>query len=346
MISVIFVLETGKIDSIIRNVVVEETLSLRERGRRIIYFGEEVDPDNLLRIEDGKPVLKKTLKIDNSVSLKDATEITFYRDEAGLGDLVTTLGAVQDVADEFPLVKINYVARSPISDILKNHPCIDKIIHPYDFLETDNPVIRFGNPCPAAHYENNNVPHVDKNRIEIFKLATGLGNSETLPKIYLTEDEIRFGKRFVGDLRVGVVYKSSSKWRDYPEVENLLVTLDNCGYEPLLIDDVVSINKYKTTTGMKIREIASVINALDVIVTPDTGWMHIASALGKKMVTLFGSIDPNQRVDLYDSIDLVGGCPYNLQPCWYDICDSHNKFMPCMSIELEKIVNVVLERLS
>ena len=98
---------------------------------------------------------------------------------------------------------------------------------------------------------------------------------------------------------------------------------------------------------MSIRQICSVINALDVIVTPDTGWMHVAGALDKKLVTLFGSIDPLCRTDMYNSIDLIGRCPYNIQPCWYDICDTYDKFMPCMmNIELNGIFNNVLEKLN
>ena len=83
-----------------------------------------------------------------------------------------------------------------------------------------------------------------------------------------------------------------------------------------------------------------------IIVTPDTCWMHIAGALDRKLVTLFGSIDPIFRTGMYDSVDLVGGCPYDLQPCWYDICDTYDKFMPCMmNIELSEIIRVTMERL-
>ena len=125
------------------------------------------------------------------------------------------------------------------------------------------------------------------------------------------------------------------------------MSLNSRGIEPIIIDDVISINNQKTTNGMSIRQICSVINALDVIVTPDTGWMHVAGALNKKIVTLFGSIDPKCRTGMYDSVDLIGGCPYDLQPCWYNICDTYDKFMPCMmNIELTEIIRIIKERLN
>ena len=347
MISVIFDVKTGEIDSVVKNMVIGDSESLINRGLRVIYVDHDFDVDDLVAVRDGQPIFREKLESSDLGLTLDTEEIIFYRDEAGLGDLVTTLGAVQNVHEKYPNARKTYIARKPISDVFKHHPAIDRISQVWELTKTEYPVIKFGNPCPASQYEGKTVPNVDKDRIELFELETGLGNSNTKPKIYLTGDEIRFGKGFVEDLKVGVVYKTSAKWRDYPQMSELIVGLDASGIEPVIIDDGVSINNYKTTNGMSIREICSVINALKVIVTPDTGWMHVAGALDRKLVTLFGSIDPKFRTGMYDSVDLVGGCPYDLQPCWYDICDSYGKFMPCMmNIELLEIIEVTSKRLN
>lgn len=338
-ISVIFDVKTGEIDSVVKNTVIRENESLINRGLRVIYVDHDFSVSDLILVKDGKPIFKDRLEFNDFELTVDTEEIIFYRDEAGLGDLVTTLGAVQDIHQKYPNARKTYVARQPISDVFLHHPAIDSVLQVWELIETDFPVIRFGNPCPAAHYEGDTVPYVDKDRIELFKIATGLGNSNTKPKLYLSEQEKSFGRNFVGDLRVGVVYKSSARWRDYPQMSELIVKLNDRGIEPIIIDDVISINNYKTTNGMSIRQICSVIDSLNVIVTPDTGWMHVAGALNKKIVTLFGSIDPKYRTGMYDSVDLIGDCPYNLQPCWYEICDTYDKFMPCMmNIELEGII--------
>ena len=346
MISVLFYVDNGEIDSVIKNTVIRESESLINRGLRVIYVDHDFVVEDLISVIDGKPVFKKIPDTLDFELTEDTKEIIFYRDEAGLGDLVTTLGAVQDVHQAYPNAKKTYVARSPISDIFQQHPSIDRILQTWELGETEYPVIKFGNPCPASKYEGQTVPHVRKDRIELFKLATGLGNSNSKPKLYFDDSEIKFGKSFVGDLKVGVVYKSSAKWRDYSQINDVILGLGAKGVESIIIDDVMSVNNYKSTLGMTVRQICSVINALDVIVTPDTGWMHVAGALNKKLVTLFGSIDPKFRTDMYDSVDLVGGCPYDLQPCWYDICDTYDKFMPCMmNIELSEIIRVTMERL-
>ena len=346
MISVIFDVKTGEIDSVVKNTVIRDSDSLINRGLRVIYVDHDFSVEDLVAVREGQPVFREKIESSELELTPDTEEIIFYRDEAGLGDLVTTLGAVQNVHEKYPNAKKTYIARKPISDVFQHHPAIDTILQVWELTETEYPVIKFGNPCPASQYEGKSVPHVDKDRIELFELATGLDNSNTKPKLYLTEGEVDFGRSFVGDLRVGVVYKSSAKWRDYPQTTDLILGLDSRGIEPVVIDDTININNYRSTNNMSIREICSVINSLDVIVTPDTGWMHVAGALDKKLVTLFGSIDPKFRTGIYDSVDLVGGCPYDLQPCWYDICDSYDKIMPCMmNIELPEIMKVVQERL-
>jgi hypothetical protein len=347
MISVIFDVKTGEIDSVVKNTVIRDSDSLIDHGLRVIYVDYDFNVDDLIAIKNGKPIFREKLEFSDVELTLNTEEIIFYRDEAGLGDLVTTLGAVQDIHEAYPNAKKTYVARSPISDIFQQHPAIDNILQVWELIETEYPIIKFGNPCPASQYEGKFVPNVDKDRIELFKLATGLGNSNTKPKLYLDDSEKEFGVNFVGDQKVGVVYKSSARWRDYPQMSDLVVGLDDRGIEPIVIDDVVTINNYRSTIGMSIREICSVINALDVIVTSDTGWMHVAGALDKKLVTLFGSIDPKFRTSMYDSVDLVGGCPYDLQPCWYDICDTYDKFMPCMmNIELGEVFKTILEMIN
>jgi ADP-heptose:LPS heptosyltransferase len=55
----------------------------------------------------------------------------------------------------------------------------------------------------------------------------------------------------------------------------------------------------------------------DMIITPDTGTLHIAAALGKKTLALFGNINPRTRISYYPTVRALyaqGHLP--CIPCW------------------------------
>ena len=110
-ISVIFDVETGEIDSVVKNTVIRENESLINRGLRVIYVDHDFSVSDLISVKDGKPIFKDKLEFDSFELTEDTEEIIFYRDEAGLGDLVTTLGAVQDIHQKYPNARKTYVAR-------------------------------------------------------------------------------------------------------------------------------------------------------------------------------------------------------------------------------------------
>ena len=51
---------------------------------------------------------------------------------------------------------------------------------------------------------------------------------------------------------------------------------------------------FHTVERTPIREVAAILNALDLVVSNDTGIMHIAGGLRPPLVSLFGPTDPNQ----------------------------------------------------
>ena len=318
---------------------------LKEYEKKVKNYKKEEHGVNLLIPDDS--IGNRKFVEENSSSITDINGTTeylvCYRDAKGLGDIVTTLATIQDIRKKFPKIKILYYAREPISDILKHHPDIYEIRSVKEKIERNFPIFAFSHPCPAASYEANMGTDYLKNRIQIFKESVGLKNSRTLPKLYLTDEEINFGKIFVGETKIGLVYNSAEKWRDYDKNEDILLSLKKRNYDTIVIDDNINIKGFKSTAGFSIREVTSVINALDVIITPDTGWMHVSAGLDKKMITLFGSMNPDNRTDGYNSINLTGHCPYKKQYCWYNICTTKDNYVPCMTdIDINLIVNTTI----
>ncbi len=75
---------------------------------------------------------------------------------------------------------------------------------------------------------------------------------------------------------------------------------------------------HNTGNDHSIPEFAGVISLMDVVVTSDTLGMHLAIALKKKVVALFGPTCP-QEIDLYDrGVKLWTGAP--CAPCYKQTC--------------------------
>jgi|WetSurMetagenome_2_1015567.scaffolds.fasta_scaffold58096_2 ADP-heptose:LPS heptosyltransferase len=82
---------------------------------------------------------------------------------------------------------------------------------------------------------------------------------------------------------------------------------------------------HHTGTGHSLRQFAGFVEAMDAVVTSDTLGMHIAIALGRPVVALFGPTAP-QEITLYGrGAKLFAGAP--CAPCYKQTCAD----MACMS---------------
>lgn len=82
-------------------------------------------------------------------------------------------------------------------------------------------------------------------------------------------------------------------------------------------------------------EVISICSRMDLIIAPDTGVIHIAGALKKKAIGLFGPIDPDTRIAYYKTVVALG--PYEEMQCipCHDIpgaCDCGKPGAPCMRL--------------
>ena len=305
----------------------------RSRGIGVLYVESEKVPQGPFFIRDGK-VVPKGIHTKNRLP-KDPGNILVNRNSFGLGDVVTTLALVQDLREKYKSSKIIYHIRKAYKEILDGHPAIDLVIT--DQQGFDNCyVVELSRPCPASLYEQKTIPYTDKSRIELWKDSVGMA-SDTKPKLYLSSQEIEWGKEYVGSNKVGLVLRTSENWRNYPSNKKLLESLRDLGV--ILIDYEINPFEVKSTNDLTIRQHMAVINALKVIITPDTAWLHVAGALNKKIVALMGSMDPEYRSNPYNAISLTGECPFERQPCWDDICVEKREIPPCMNINIDKIVN-------
>ncbi len=101
----------------------------------------------------------------------------------------------------------------------------------------------------------------------------------------------------------------------------------------------------------EIREISGILGEVDLLVTNDSGLMHIATALNTPVVALFGPTNVNRTAPVWDNCCVVrgNGCDnrtcfrYPLESTWSGIsCDSFD----CWDgLTPERVVKIVSEKL-
>jgi len=87
---------------------------------------------------------------------------------------------------------------------------------------------------------------------------------------------------------------------------------------------------------------AAMVEQCDVIVAPDSAILHVAGALQKTAVSIFGPVPPESRVNHYlNTTAMVAGLP--CQYCWYRPTCGHNQ--TCLSeISPEAVAKAVWEK--
>jgi ADP-heptose:LPS heptosyltransferase len=304
----------------------------------------------------------------NDLSLTKNKKILITRAMGGIGDLLMMTPGFHQLKLKYPDKEIHLAIPKRYFPVFENNPDVKLIDIEDDSLShyAYQKWINFSE-CPAARVESRTAPKVKKSRIDLF--AKGLGLSkfslskmDTKPRLHFTEDETEFANLFWDsmDLKdktvIGIQIHSDESYRDYPHMEKLVKEISTS--HKVIVFDGQKIKGYDFENVIKIdsvllRQAFSIANKCDVIIGPDSSFIHFAAAFDKPTIALFGPIDGSVRtmnylncvfIDVRDEL----GC----LPCW------RNESMPCKltgmrnsicmeSIKISKVVdelNKIIER--
>jgi len=138
----------------------------------------------------------------------------------------------------------------------------------------------------------------------------------------------KYSKLTIG-INPGATYGSAKRWypEEFAKVANVLgknyniVIFGGPGEEDIAkdIENNLTIKNYQNLCGkLSIKELCEKIGGLELLITNDSGPMHIASAYGVKIVALFGPTKYNET------------SPYNTN---YKIVTKNLECAPCMKRE-------------
>lgn len=266
-------------------------------------------------------------------NVKRTVNSLIFRSLGGIGDVLMTSPIVEAVYRRYPHFKITYSCPAEFLPLMENNPFI------YDLKPFREDIV--GKKWDVVtdltrdciKYEISHQPDVKKNRTEVFTEKCGLDVREIpRPKMFLSTNEILAARQELkkfNALKIGLVLKSNAPVRNWPYFnelrQRLLKTyqdcciLEFCKYRPKYWqggDQVYPV------FGRGLRDVAALINECDLVISPDTGLAHIASALRVPTLWIFTHVDGHVRTKGYDNVwvmqKIPEDCPKGTH-CWYEI---------------------------
>jgi heptosyltransferase-2 len=262
-------------------------------------------------------------------------KICIYRRLGGMGDVIMTTPIMKHIKRLLPNSHIVYAtdlkyANGGLADIIRYNPYVDEIA---DFASINPSKFDLFTDVTATGLDRERSGKVPHNRIDMFAQQVGLDiSSDPLPDYFITEDEREWAKKelteFLGEIPrkeaivIGIQIRSNDERRTWPlhYMEELINMLAKDSKARIMAFDWSADKQWESQQVKKceygLRYTAALIEQCDVVVCPDSAILHLAGALQKKIIAIFGPVPPESRINYYaNATAVVAGLP--CQYCWY-----------------------------
>jgi len=280
-------------------------------------------------------------KVRTLLEAKPDVKIALVR-ELGLGDTLFMTAAVQQLQILYPSATIDIVTKAEHSKLVGGVSLEEALKKaPYDG------VWNFTGFFEMSKLRNK------YDRVQLFAREVGLEDAWPM-KVSISTEDINFGAQHASGA-ICLSLDGSTKWRSPGEEfkQELSERLDN----------VVIVGQYKRKFpehvinllgDTSVGQLAGVINAARIVVAVDSGPLHIAQALGKPIVALFGPVKDTLRVRESKNVRVVTPEEYHSVtcPCGADLakktCGIDINYTPfCFdSFSVDKVMNVLEEMIN
>jgi len=281
---------------------------------------KEVRPSDKLRYLLGK-------KGNNGYKIK----VLVIRFLGGLGDVLMNTPVFRALKEISPNIEVTYTCLPQFIPVIKNNPYLDSYM-PFDrekIESEDYDAIVDVTRC-CAQYEVDHKPYVDLHRSEIYLKEIGLDTTDKRPYYKVEKEEMEWAQKFMdGRTAIGFQLKSAAVVRNW-NIENYkkLAKIIKNTWEHIHIvlfdsDDSLIWNGDRIIpfVNRPIRKAAAVIDQCLAMVTVDSGLLHLAGALAKPQVTMFGNIDALCRTKFYPECKVIQMRGIvSCIPCWQNEC--------------------------
>lgn len=299
---------------------------------------------------------------DKSVGNQDPI-ILVRRNSTGFGDLLMAMNSLEALKKKHPTKEIHVAVPDELIPALKNNPNVDMVLSINEPINYRRYFLVADITAPCSRYESTRVRAnrpVEKNRVEIYAEALGVRDliTDLRPRYYLSEEEKLEASSFLADKidinkkTIGIVLESAELYRSWPEVQirELVSMLKNSYNVVLITKRKTDIQGIVSTFGNSLRQMAAIVSQCDLLVTPDTGVLHLGAALEIPTVAIFGPIDYKARCKGYKNVTVIKS-DMPCSPCWRNgvtkckKTQEINAYSECIkSIPVKNVYDIVVSK--
>jgi ADP-heptose:LPS heptosyltransferase len=285
-------------------------------------------------------------------------KICIQRKLGGIGDILMTTPLAKAFKSQYPKCEFTYATKPGVlASVLENNPFIDKVIDFQSVNPAEYHLFADVTTTGLSYEKSTNPP---KNRIDLFAEYVGVRLTDHKPTYCTAPKEQTWAET--------VLKKWFGERRNYKLIYLDIASVDQRRTWPIrhsirLLSEITAlrkdvrfvVNDFNRLLGRKwdyefcedvsaygIRQSAALIEQCDLFIGPDSGMLHIAGALERDIVAVFGSTPAAARINHYQNAIAVE-TDLSCQPCWYRAC--HIKYKCLAGLEPFRVRDMALARL-
>tara|TARA_R110002020_G_scaffold268819_3_gene484112 strand:- start:50013 stop:52082 length:2070 start_codon:yes stop_codon:yes gene_type:complete len=286
-------------------------------------------------------------------------KICIARMKGGIGDVLMTTPLLKAIKTRYPDCELTYAtdfkyASGALKDLLENNPYIDHLI-PKQQAKRNK--YHLYSDITSVGLGRERRGYAPQNRIDMFADYVGISLIDSVPTFITTAKEKAWARSMINKWTKGRQSKiitmhvsSVDERRNWP-VKNFAEVIKQMTHKYPDVFFIIFDQHKKGAWGFKntqdassydIRAKAALIEASHLFLGPDSGLLHLAGALNKDIVSVFGSTPPEARINHYVNASAVTAnvmCRF----CWYEPCDL--KFSCMVNIRVNDVINEIEKKL-
>lgn len=259
---------------------------------------------------------------------KGKFSVGIIRDMNGRGDVLMASVIAKALKYKYhDDVTVYYTVQNGYQDILNDNPYIDRVYTDKSAMLQKVDIVLNVNDLEfrteLKMFEEND--RVTKNRASIYLEQMGLHLENKTPIYTVTDEERKWAKEELEDrgLRIknksliGIFSYGSNPTRTYPYMDKVAELLLEKDYNIIYLDKKVSDDIYE----YNLRQVGALVEQCDVVISSNTWGYHLAGAMKKRAVAIFGSCDGEIWVQDYEKVTAcqVECARGRTTKCWWQL---------------------------